>query len=108
MNLQIQFKKGALELYVLNLTIEKDYYGYELVNRISNFLDIAEGTVYPILRRLSKEGYFKTYLQESNEGPPRKYYRITALGAERAALLKDEWDLFSNSIDNLLKGEDDE
>jgi len=108
MNLQVQFKKGALELCVLNLTIEKDYYGYELVNRISNFLDIAEGTVYPILRRLSKEGFFETYLQESNEGPPRKYYHITSLGKERAALLKQEWVVFSNSIEDLLKGEDNE
>ncbi|NQT60505.1 MAG: PadR family transcriptional regulator [Bacteroidetes bacterium] len=108
MDLQIQFKKGALELCVLNLTIEKDYYGYELVNKISDFLDIAEGTVYPILRRLSKEGFFKTYLQESNEGPPRKYYRITPLGKERAASLKQEWEVFSSSVDDLLKGEEND
>ena len=108
MNLQVQFKKGALELCVLNLTIEKDYYGYELVNKISDFLDIAEGTVYPILRRLSKEGFFKTYLQESNEGPPRKYYRITPLGKERAASLKHEWEVFSSSVDDLLKGEEND
>ncbi len=44
-----------------------------------NFL-ISEGSVYPLLRRLTKEGYFQTYLKESTEGPPRKYYQLTEQG----------------------------
>ena len=72
-----QFKKGILELCVLSLLSRKDYYGYELISKISERIYISDGTIYPILRKLSKEGFFTTYLRESQEGPPRKYYRIT-------------------------------
>ncbi len=78
--MNIQFKKGVLELCVLVVLCRKDYYGYELVQAISKNIDIAEGTVYPLLRRLTKEGYFKTYIQESADGPARKYYQITDKG----------------------------
>src|SRR5690606_14351565 len=78
--LNIKFKKGVLELCVLVLLNKKDCYGYELVQSISDQIDISEGTVYPLLRRLNKEGYFTTYLKESTEGPPRKYYRLTDEG----------------------------
>src|SRR5580698_5790635 len=80
-----QFKKGILELCILSIVKNRDYYGYELVEEISKRIDVAEGTVYPILRRLTLDGYFETYLRESNEGPPRKYYRITPLGRESYA-----------------------
>ncbi len=86
-----QFKKGVLELCVLSILSKKDYYGYELINKISERIYISDGTIYPILRKLSKEGFFTTYLRESNEGPPRKYYRITKLGIQRKELLKNEW-----------------
>ena len=77
-----QIKKGLLDLCVLSFLIDKDMYGYEIVQSISKSIEVSEGTIYPILRRLSKEGYFETYIVESNEGPARKYYRITALGIE--------------------------
>jgi Predicted transcriptional regulators len=75
-----QFKKGVLELCVLVLLDKQDRYGYELVQKISERIDISEGSVYPLLRRLKKEGYFITYLKESSEGPPRKYYKLTDTG----------------------------
>jgi PadR family transcriptional regulator, regulatory protein PadR len=76
----VQLKKGILELCVLAVLDRKDCYGYELVNEISKNIEISEGTIYPILRRLNQEGYFITYLQESQEGPPRKYYKLTDTG----------------------------
>src|SRR5690625_7671130 len=66
--MNIQFKKGVLEICVLALLDKQDRYGYELVQKISNQISISEGSVYPLLRRLTKEGYFTTYLQESTEG----------------------------------------
>ena len=101
-----QFKKGILELCVLSLVKSRDYYGYELVEEISKKIDIAEGTVYPILRRLTQEGYFETYLQESNSGPPRKYYRITKLGRSVQTEQMVMWKDFNKSINSLLKAGD--
>ncbi|MGR5970444.1 PadR family transcriptional regulator [Bacillus paranthracis] len=65
--MNVQFKKGVLELCVLVLLDKQDRYGYELVRSISNRIEISEGSVYPLLRRLTKEEYFTTYLQESSE-----------------------------------------
>ena len=70
-----QFKKGVLELIVLLSVNKKDMYGYELVNEVSKVVNVNEGTIYPLLKRLTNEHYFETYLEESSEGPPRKYYR---------------------------------
>lgn len=101
--LNIQFKKGVLELCVLVLLNKKDCYGYELVQKISDQIDISEGTVYPLLRRLNKEGYFTTYLKESTEGPPRKYYRLTDKGKAYLNELLNEWDAFTKGVNELIK-----
>ncbi|ETI69587.1 MULTISPECIES: PadR family transcriptional regulator [Neobacillus] len=101
--MNVQFKKGALELCVLVFTLKKDRYGYELVHSISDKIQIAEGTVYPLLRRLTKEGYFATYLAESNEGPPRKYYQLTKAGREYLEQLVQEWQQFSASVNEIIE-----
>ncbi len=97
-----QFKKGVLELCVLELVRRKDFYGYEQVQEISRDIDISEGALYQILRRLSKEGIFETYLEESDGGPPRKYYRITDDGKERAEAVRREWEDFLERVDRIL------
>lgn len=98
-----QFKKGILEMCVLALVSQKDIYGYELLEAISKEIEIAEGTVYPILRRLTTEGFFETYLKESNEGPPRKYYRSTPKGQLAAQEVIREWQTFNLSVNRLIK-----
>lgn len=98
-----QIKKGLLDLCVLSFLIDKDMYGYEIVQSISKSIEVSEGTIYPILRRLSKEGYFETYIVESNEGPARKYYRITALGIEFYKKQLKSWEKLKNGIDSILK-----
>lgn len=105
-SLNVQFKKGVLELCVLVLLDKKDRYGYELVQRISDQIEISEGSVYPLLRRLTKEEYFTTYLKESNEGPPRKYYRLTDKGRAYLHHLMDEWKEFSDGVNQLIKEAD--
>ncbi|MCL9635951.1 PadR family transcriptional regulator [Bacillus zanthoxyli] len=101
--MNVQFKKGVLELCVLVLLDKKDRYGYELVQKISNQIEISEGSVYPLLRRLTKEEYFTTYLKESTEGPSRKYYQLTAKGREYLYELIDEWNEFSRGVNQLIK-----
>ena len=97
-----QLKKGVLEIAVLSLLEQKEYYGYELVRKISHIIDISEGTLYPLLRRLKKEGYLKTYLEESDGGPPRKYYKLTSKGKEKSKQMKSEWKEFVKKIDKII------
>ncbi|MFY0744480.1 PadR family transcriptional regulator [Solibacillus silvestris] len=99
-----QFKKGVLNLCVLALLEKKDMYGYELVQAISTQIEISEGAVYPLLRRLTKDGFFTTYLMESTEGPPRKYYQITELGIEQLQSLRNEWESFISGVNTLIQG----
>ena len=87
---------------ILVVLCRRDYYGYELVHTISENIDIAEGTIYPLLRRLTKEGYFTTYLRESEEGPSRKYYQITDKGQTYKEQLLSEWNQFVSSVNNLI------
>ena len=88
-----------LYIYVDN----QDRYGYELVQKISDQISISEGSVYPLLRRLTKEGYFTTYLQESTEGPPRKYYKLTDLGRSYLHEQLKEWKSFTTGVNNLIE-----
>ncbi len=97
-----QFKKGVLELCVLTLISKKDYYGYELVEEISKELEISEGTLYPILRRLTEENLFETYLKESTEGPPRKYYRISKTGKDFQKEQFKQWLEFNHKIEKII------
>jgi PadR family transcriptional regulator PadR len=97
-----QLKKGILELCVLAVLDRKDCYGYELVNEISKNIKISDGTIYPILRRLNQEGYFTTYLQESQEGPPRKYYKLTQLGKNTKEELLKEWFDYVNEVNSIV------
>ncbi len=98
-----QFKKGVLELIVLLCVEVKDRYGYELIVEVSKIVDINDGTIYPLLKRLTNEKYFETYLVESKEGPSRKYYKMTALGKKRLTDLKESWIEFSDSINSFIK-----
>src|SRR5690625_3262191 len=100
----MQVKKGDLVICVLALLNKQDRYGYELVQNISSHIKISEGSVYPLLRRLTKSGYLTTYLQESTEGPPRKYYHLTGSGREYLYELVEEWDEFTENVDQFIKG----
>lgn len=106
--MNIQFKKGVLELCVLSMLARKDCYGYELVNEISKSIMISEGTIYPLLKRLKDEGYFTTYLEESQEGPPRKYYMLTELGKSTKEVLMKEWFSFLEGVNKIISREENE
>lgn len=96
-------KKGVLELIVLESIHKKDMYGYELIVEVSKVVDVNDGTIYPLLKRLTNEKYASTYLVESNEGPPRKYYQITELGISYMKELEHIWIEFSNSVNKFIK-----
>lgn len=100
-----QFKKGVLELCVLVLLEKQDLYGYEVIKRITEKIDISEGSIYPILRRLLKQELCTSYLQESSEGPSRKYYRLTNNGKKHLKDLKKEYNTFKHGVESLMKEE---
>ncbi|MCR5153239.1 MAG: PadR family transcriptional regulator [Lachnospiraceae bacterium] len=97
-----QFKKGALELCVLSQLKTMDRYGYQLTDAVSKQMQIAPGTLYLILKRLKEDGMLETYLVESDEGPARKYYHLTAKGKEKEEELEAEWFEFVKAVDLLL------
>ncbi|MFU8793339.1 MAG: PadR family transcriptional regulator [Acholeplasmataceae bacterium] len=97
-----QFKRGIIELCVLSTLADRDDYGYEIMSQLSKHININENTIYPILRRLTKEGYFQTYLQESNEGAPRKYYQMTKKGFIYYFELREQWDEFIGGVYHII------
>jgi len=103
--MNIQYKKGVLELCVLSLLSKKDCYGYDVSESLSRYIDISDGTVYPILRKLKSDGLVTTYLVEESGGPPRKYYSLTELGKKEYELARNEWLCFAETVKELLKGD---
>ncbi len=101
-----QYKKGVLELCVLALMKKHDWYGYEISEYLSGRINIADGTVYPILRKLKGEGLLTTYLQEESGGPPRKYYSLTALGRETYERDRAEYLRFARTVGTMLEDDD--
>lgn len=98
-----QFKKGVLELCVLSLLKKRDCYGYEISEYLSGHVDIADGTVYPILRKLKSDGLLTTYLEEESGGPPRKYYSLTETGREIYEKDRNEYLNFARTVETLLE-----
>lgn len=80
--MESQMKRGILDVCVLTALLQKDSYGYQIVKDLQNVIEISESTLYPILRRLEKNGQLTTYTQEHNSRL-RKMYSITPLGRER-------------------------
>jgi PadR family transcriptional regulator PadR len=103
-----QLKKGVLELCVLTILKKNDSYGYDIYNEINTNLEISESTIYPILRKLVKEDLCTTYLKESNEGPPRKYFKLSTLGENKLNDLRENWINFQTTVNNMIGVENNE
>ena len=100
-----QLKKGVLEMVVLSKIAQKDSYGYDIYQEISNNMAISESTIYPILRKITKEGLCETYLQESQNGPPRKYFKITRAGKKRLDVLNFDWKKFQRVVNIMIRSD---
>lgn len=99
-----QFKKGIVEMCILSILSKKDMYGFEVIDTLSKEIDVNENTVYPILRRLTGQGLFETYMEQTNIGAPRKYYRMTGLGKSKLKEYETEWRSFLEGVFKLLGG----
>ena len=100
----IQFKKGVLELCVLSMLKQDDQYGYDVASKLSKSIDIADGSIYLVLRRLKQEDYVSSYLEEASGGPPRKYYVITRKGERFLDQLIAEWALLVDNVNGIIRG----
>jgi PadR family transcriptional regulator PadR len=100
--IQIQLKKGVLELCVLALLSRGDGYAYDIAAQLAKAIDMGEGTIYPLMRRMQADGLVDTYLVESSSGPPRKYYRLTSAGKASFEAQKNEWSAFVNAVNAIL------
>ena len=103
-NAVTQLRRGTLEYCVLALLRDGRRYGFELVRTLSaaDGLLVSEGTIYPLLSRLRRDQLVTTSWQESEAGPPRRYYQITAVGQRALADFKDAWARFRDAVDALL------
>lgn len=100
-----QMRRGVLEFCVLALLREDERYGFEIVRALSQAdgLVTTEGTLYPLLGRLRKDGVVETSWRESPSGPPRRYYRLTSAGRALLGGFAVEWVRFRDSVDALLE-----
>ena len=98
-----QLRKGALELAILHALNGDRLYGYDIVRilRRYNGLMIADGTVYPILSRLKADGLVRTTIEESPDGPPRKYYELTDVGRASLDEMNHAWEALVSSVEEL-------
>ncbi len=99
-----QFKRGIVELLVLKTVEERPRSSFEVIEVLSEAVDVNENTIYPILRRLSKQGYFDIEKDHSDIGAPRKVYTITKEGEERLAEFEREWETFLQNVLKILGG----
>jgi len=104
-NWTVQVRKGVLELCILNALAERERYGYELVKSLVDNpgLGMTEGTLYPLLSRLRAQGLVGTRLEESSEGPARKYYSLSKEGRKVTGLMNAYLDDLNVSIRALRK-----
>jgi PadR family transcriptional regulator PadR len=98
----IQLKKGALDLCVLALLSRADSYAYEIASKLAEAIGMGEGTIYPLMRRMQADGLVETYLVESSAGPSRKYYRLTAAGRASLAAQAQAWRSFAGAVQSIL------
>ena len=106
------FLGGGTHLLLLTLLNEKDMYGYEIIGeletRSDNVFKFKEGTLYPVLHKLENEGYLNSYKAKGDTGRQRKYYQITRSGKKQLIEEKEQWKVFSKSMNKILVGDENE
>lgn len=104
-----QMRRGTLQYCVLALLASEERYGFDLVRGLAdeNGLVTSEGTIYPLLSRLRRDGLVESRWRESPSGPPRRYYRPTAAGKSALDDFRREWIRFRDAVDTYVGGKDE-
>ncbi|OLE36826.1 MAG: hypothetical protein AUG48_06135 [Actinobacteria bacterium 13_1_20CM_3_68_9] len=99
-----QMRRGALEYCVMALIVKTPRYAFDLIEALGTTgLLTTEGTLYPLLSRLRRDGLVKTEWRESTDGPPRRYYELTGEGRRALAAFRSEWASFRGAVDGILQ-----
>lgn len=99
--MRLELRRGVLVLAVL-ASLKQPHYGYSLRKQLQDGgIDIDEGTLYPLIRRLAEQGLLDSEWQQW-EGRERRYYQLSELGTQLLSQLTDEWQQLNNSLSNLL------
>lgn len=101
-----QMLKGTLEGCILQIIAGRETYGYEIAQQLRRFgfSQVAEGTVYPLLLRLEKNGLVETAYRQSSTGPKRKYFRLTPVGQEELAQFLQNWKELEAAVNAVTGG----
>lgn len=98
-----QMKKGVLEMCILSIVSAEEAYATDILEKLKSArLIVVEGTLYPLLTRLKNEGLLSYRWEESSQGPPRKYYKVTETGSRLLEELKKNWQELTEAVNNLL------
>ncbi len=92
-----------IEFLILSIVEQQDSYGYEISQTVKLVANIKESSLYPILKKLGQENYLTSYSQE-HQGRKRKYYAITAEGQAQLVYLRDQWQLYKDTVDGIIEG----
>ena len=104
--LEVQMRKGMVVYCVLLLCKDGRVYSSQIINRMQQAkLIVVEGTLYPLLSRLARDGLLRYEWRESDQGPPRKYYWLTENGTAALTLLQARYKQLNRSIKELEKGD---
>jgi PadR family transcriptional regulator, regulatory protein PadR len=100
-----QMRRGTLQYCVLALLASEERYGFDLVRELADVdgMVTSEGTIYPLLGRLRRDGLVESTWRESSSGPPRRYYRVTSAGRRALADFQREWSRFRDAVDALVE-----
>ena len=100
-----QMRRGTLQYCVLSLLADEERYGFDLVRGLAEMdgMVTSEGTIYPLLSRLRRDGLVESSWQESPSGPPRRYYRLTDSGRAALEAFRLEWRRFRDAVDNFVE-----
>lgn len=108
MSKKLDMRKGSTTVLILSLLVEEPMYGYqiskELLARSGGVFDFKEGTLYPALHRMEKEGLVSSYWEVVEEGPSRKYYTITEQGQDTLTIRSRDWSAFARALLRVLEG----
>lgn len=109
MKISKELLKGSTAIMILKTIAEEDSYGYQIVQQIAakseNLFKLNEGTLYPLLHTMEKEGWIESYRSAGDGGRERKYYRITPSGKLKLALQIEEWKSFAQAVNGVLSEE---
>lgn len=100
-----QLGSSLLDACVLSILRNDDAYGYKLTQEVKKIMDVSESTLYPVLRRLTKDGYLETYDQQ-HEGRNRRYYTLTVQGKDQYQLYLEAWKEFYQKVNAIMEGKE--